>query len=133
MARPDIHLYTASTMNGWKPTIFLEEARVDYELTFIDFAKKEQKSDWYVALNPNGRIPTIVDRGNDDFGVWRTCLESREIDTVVLFATIPVERPRHWSLSGDFPIERDWMRERPDVFEPVLLSAKAEIYRVERE
>lgn len=72
MARPDIHLYTASTMNGWKPTIFLEEAGVDYELTFIDFAKKEQKADWYVALNPNGRIPTIVDRGNDDFTVFES-------------------------------------------------------------
>ena len=72
MARPDIHLYTASTMNGWKPTIFLEEAGVDYELTFIDFAKKEQKSDWYVALNPNGRIPTIVDRGNNDFTVFES-------------------------------------------------------------
>lgn len=72
MARPDIHLYTASTMNGWKPTIFLEEAGVDYELTFIDFAKKEQKSDWYVALNPNGRIPTIVDRGNEDFTVFES-------------------------------------------------------------
>lgn len=72
MARPDIHLYTASTMNGWKPTIFLEEAGVDYELTFIDFAKKEQKADWYVALNPNGRIPTIVDRSNDDFTVFES-------------------------------------------------------------
>lgn len=72
MSQPDIHLYTASTMNGWKPTIFLEEAGVDYELTFIDFAKKEQKSDWYVALNPNGRIPTIVDRGNDDFTVFES-------------------------------------------------------------
>ncbi len=72
MSRPDIHLYTASTMNGWKPTIFLEEAGVDYELTFIDFAKKEQKSDWYLKLNPNGRIPTIVDRGNDDFVVFES-------------------------------------------------------------
>ncbi|MDJ0788652.1 MAG: glutathione binding-like protein [Myxococcota bacterium] len=69
---PDIHLYTASTMNGWKPTIFLEEAEIDYELTFIDFAKQEQKSDWYVKLNPNGRIPTIVDRGNDDFVVFES-------------------------------------------------------------
>ena len=39
----DIHLYTASTMNGWKPIIFLEEAEVEYELTYIDFGKKEQK------------------------------------------------------------------------------------------
>lgn len=69
MSQPDIHLYTASTMNGWKPVIFLEEAGVEYDLTPIDFSKNEQKSDWYLALNPNGRIPTIVDRGNDDFVV----------------------------------------------------------------
>ena len=30
--KPDLHLYTASTMNGWKPLIFLEEAGLDYEL-----------------------------------------------------------------------------------------------------
>ncbi len=72
MLQPDIHLFTASTMNGWKPTIFLEEAGIDYELTVIDFAKTEQKSDWYVKLNPNGRIPTIIDRGNDDFVVFES-------------------------------------------------------------
>lgn len=71
-SRPDIHLYTASTMNGWKPLMFLEEAGVPFELTAIDFAQKEQKSDWYLALNPNGRIPTIVDRGNDDFVVFES-------------------------------------------------------------
>ena len=70
--QPDIHLYTASTMNGWKPVIFLEEAEVEYEMTHIDFSKKEQKSDWYMKLNPNGRIPTIVDRGNDDFVVFES-------------------------------------------------------------
>ncbi|NEO39264.1 MAG: glutathione S-transferase family protein [Moorea sp. SIOASIH] len=68
----EIHLYTASTMNGWKPLIFLHEAEVDYEMTYIDFSKKEQKSDWYRSLNPNGRIPTIVDRGNDDFVVFES-------------------------------------------------------------
>ncbi|NET39201.1 MAG: glutathione S-transferase [Cyanothece sp. SIO1E1] len=72
MAPPDIHLYTASTMNGWKPLIFLEEAEIEYKLTYIDFGKKEQKSEWYVKLNPNGRIPTIVDRGNDDFVVFES-------------------------------------------------------------
>jgi len=69
---PEIHLYTASTMNGWKPVIFLEEAGVDYELTAIDFGKAEQKADWYLELNPNGRIPTLVDRGNGDFVVFES-------------------------------------------------------------
>ena len=72
MSRPDIHLYTAATMNGYKPVIFLEEAGVPYELTPIDFGKQEQKVPSYVKLNPNGRIPTIVDRSNGDFAVFES-------------------------------------------------------------
>ena len=68
----DILLYTASTMNGWKPVIFLEEAGVGYDLVPIDFAKKEQKAPDYLKLNLNGRIPTIVDRSNDDFVVFES-------------------------------------------------------------
>ncbi len=72
MNQPDIVLYTASTMNGWKPVIFLEEAGIDYELVPIDFSKKEQKAPDYMQLNPNGRIPTIVDRSNADFAVFES-------------------------------------------------------------
>ncbi len=43
-----------------------------YDLRPIDFSTREQKAEWYVALNPNGRIPTIVDRGNDDFVVFES-------------------------------------------------------------
>lgn len=72
MTKPDLHLYTAATMNGWKPLIFLEEAQLPYDLTPIDFSKKEQKAPWYTKLNPNGRIPTLVDRGNDDFVIFES-------------------------------------------------------------
>ncbi|SHH41805.1 GST-like protein [Cognatiyoonia sediminum] len=72
MTTPDILLYTANTMNGWKPLIFLHEAEIDYELVPISFSKKEQKAPDYMKLNPNGRIPTIVDRGNDDFAVFES-------------------------------------------------------------
>lgn len=65
MSLHDIHLYTAATMNGYKPVIFLEEAGIPYDLTFIDFSKQEQKSPDYLLLNPNGKIPTIVDRNED--------------------------------------------------------------------
>lgn len=63
MSQPDIHLYTAATMNGYKPVMFLEEAGAPYDLTFIDFAKNEQKAPDYVKdINPNGKIPAIWDR-----------------------------------------------------------------------
>ena len=70
--KSEIVLYTASTMNGWKPVIFLEEAQISYELIHVDFSKNEQKSPQYVQLNPNGRIPTIIDRSNDDFVVFES-------------------------------------------------------------
>ncbi|WP_170582729.1 glutathione S-transferase family protein [Ruegeria arenilitoris] len=62
MSQPDIHLYTAATMNGYKPVIFLEEAGVPYDLTPIDFSKQEQKTPAFLSLNPNGKIPVIEDR-----------------------------------------------------------------------
>ena len=58
-----ITLYTAATPNGWKVSIALEEMRLPYEVRVIDFAANEQKADWYVKLNPNGRIPTLTDDG----------------------------------------------------------------------
>jgi GST-like protein len=58
-----IKLYTAATPNGWKISIALEEMGLPYEVRVIDFATQEQKADWYVRLNPNGRIPTLDDEG----------------------------------------------------------------------
>ena len=58
-----IKLYTAATPNGWKISIALEEMGLPYEVRVIDFATQEQKADWYVRLNPNGRIPTLDDDG----------------------------------------------------------------------
>ena len=58
-----IKLYTAATPNGWKISIALEEMGLPYEVRVIDFAAQEQKADWYVRLNPNGRIPTLDDGG----------------------------------------------------------------------
>jgi GST-like protein len=64
-----ITLYTAPTPNGWKISIALEEMGLPYEVKVIDFATNEQKSDWYVKLNPNGRIPTLLD---DDFALFES-------------------------------------------------------------
>lgn len=67
-----IRLYTASTPNGWKASIALEELDVDYTVRPIDLGKLEQKEDWFLKLNPNGRIPVIVDNADKDFVVFES-------------------------------------------------------------
>ena len=67
-----IDLYTAPTPNGWKVSVTLEELGMPYTVHAVDLSRKEQHQDWYLKLNPNGRIPTIVDRGNDHFAVFES-------------------------------------------------------------
>jgi glutathione S-transferase len=67
-----IDLYTSPTPNGWKISIALEEMQLPYRVRPIALNALEQKEDWYVELNPNGRIPTIVDRDNGDFAVFES-------------------------------------------------------------
>jgi GST-like protein len=67
-----IDLYTAATPNGWKASICLEELGLEYSVRPIALQKGEQKEDWYVKLNPNARIPTVVDRDNGDFAVFES-------------------------------------------------------------
>ena len=67
-----IDLYTAPTPNGHKISIALEELALPYELHVLDLGKNEQKEPWFTALNPNGRIPAIVDRANDNFPVFES-------------------------------------------------------------
>lgn len=67
-----ITLYTAATPNGHKVSIALEELGLPYELRAIDLPAGEQKQPWFLALNPNGRIPVIVDHDNDDFVVFES-------------------------------------------------------------
>ncbi len=58
-----IDLYTASTPNGWKASITLEEMGVPYKLHAISLSKQDQKTPDFLKINPNGRIPAIVDEG----------------------------------------------------------------------
>jgi len=67
-----IDLYTSSTPNGWKASIALEELEVPYTVHPISLGKKEQKQDWFLKICPNGRIPAIVDRANDNFAVFES-------------------------------------------------------------
>ena len=67
-----LELLTSETPNGWKAAIMLEELGVPYKVTPISLSDRVQKEDWYVALNPNGRIPTLVDHDEDNFAVFES-------------------------------------------------------------
>ncbi len=67
-----IDLYTAATPNGHKVSIALEEMQLPYELHVLSFDKQEQKAPEFLAINPNGRIPAIIDRDNDNFAVFES-------------------------------------------------------------
>lgn len=67
-----ITLYSAATPNGYKASITLEELGLDYRLKPLDLGANEQKQDWFLAINPNGRIPAIIDHDADDFAVFES-------------------------------------------------------------
>ncbi|KAF4554205.1 Glutathione S-transferase-like protein 19 [Elsinoe fawcettii] len=57
----NIKVYTAGTPNGHKIHFALEELGLNYEVHKIDISKNTQKEPWFLEINPNGRIPAIVD------------------------------------------------------------------------
>ncbi|KAH9949877.1 putative theta class glutathione s-transferase [Amylocystis lapponica] len=103
-ANKPIMLYTAPTPNGRKVSIFLEELRaaygLDYDVTRIDISKNTQKEPWFIALNPNGRIPALLDNGFSIFESAAILLHlAKEYDTRHTFAFDPVDpaQSRDWS------------------------------------
>ena len=67
-----IELFTSETPNGWKISVALEELELPYTVRHIKLSEGQQKEDWYMKLNPNGRIPTIIDHDFDDFVVFES-------------------------------------------------------------
>ncbi|KAL2144812.1 hypothetical protein VTI28DRAFT_8474 [Corynascus sepedonium] len=109
IAKSGIELLTFGTPNGFKASILLEELKEAYgkEYTYqsIDIGKNIQKEPWYTALNPNGRIPTIVDHDRNGFAVFEglailTYL-TRHYDPEYKFS-FPVD-------SDDYSIAEQWM------------------------
>lgn len=72
MSKADIELLTAATPNGQKISIFLEELGIRYTTTSIDLSKDEQKASSFLNINPNGRIPAIVDHSRNSFPVFES-------------------------------------------------------------
>jgi GST-like protein len=59
---PDrLQLYSLPTPNGVKVSIMLEEIGLPYEAHLVDFGKNDQRTPEFLSLNPNGKIPAIVD------------------------------------------------------------------------
>jgi GSH-dependent disulfide-bond oxidoreductase len=67
-----IDVYSSPTPNGYKVTVALDEMGVDYNLIPIVLSEGQQKTPEFLKMNPNGRIPVIVDRDNDDFVVFES-------------------------------------------------------------
>ena len=67
-----IELYTAATPNGWKASVALEEMGLEYTVKPVNLLKGEQKTSEFLAMNPNGRIPVIVDKSEGDHVVFES-------------------------------------------------------------
>ncbi len=59
---PPIDLHFWPTPNGWKITIMLEECGLPYDIKPVNLGERQQFTDEFLALSPNGRMPAIVDR-----------------------------------------------------------------------
>jgi GST-like protein len=96
-----IELFTAATPNGWKISIALEEIGLPYTVRLVSLSKLEQKEEWFLKINPNGRIPAIIDHANGDFPVFESgailiylCERYGAEKTVKLLPTEPNARSR---------------------------------------
>lgn len=67
-----IDLYTAKTPNGYKVSVTLEELELPYTYHELDLSALEPKEDWFLKINPNGRIPAIIDRDAGDFAIFES-------------------------------------------------------------
>ena len=67
-----IDLYTSATPNGWKASVALEEMEIPYEVHGLSLSAGDQKKPEFLKINPNGRIPAIVDRDEDNFAVFES-------------------------------------------------------------
>lgn len=72
MSAAGLELFTAPTPNGRKVSIALEELGLAYEVRLVRLRKLEQKDPAFLAINPNGRIPALVDHDEGGFAVFES-------------------------------------------------------------
>jgi glutathione S-transferase len=61
-----IDFHTSPTSNGWKVVIALEEMGLAHKSHIFNLSKRTQHDEWFLQMNPDGRIPVIVDHDNKD-------------------------------------------------------------------
>ncbi|EPQ51010.1 glutathione S-transferase [Gloeophyllum trabeum ATCC 11539] len=106
MSNKPILLYTGRTPNGFPITILLEELKAKYgkdlyDYQAIDISTNTQKEDWFIKINPNGRIPAIIDRARGNFNVFETSAILlylvQHYDKDLEFGFDPVKEPDDYS------------------------------------
>jgi len=135
-----IELYTAATPNGHKISIALEELGLAYNVHHLSLSKNEQKEPEYLKLNPNGRIPTIIDRENDDFVVFESgaILMYLAEKTGKLLSSDPKERSREiqwlmFQMGGVGPMMGQanvWFRYWDEIYQPAIDRYQNEVKRL---
>lgn len=104
---PVVTLYSGTgSPNGLKTAVLLEEIKAaypdfEYDVRAIDMTKDEQKSDWFLKINPNGRVPAIVHhRAMSDFTVFESA-------AILLYLTQRFDAEKKFSFEPKSEFESD--------------------------
>jgi GST-like protein len=99
-----------ATQNGWKLPILFEEMGVPYNWALVDFSKSEQKSESFLKINPNGRIPALIDRKHGvtvaesgailEYAATRFASDLLPSPTENLALHLQVKQWLYWQVSG---------------------------------
>lgn len=132
-----IDFYTAATPNGYKVSMLLEETGLDYTPHFLSLSKQEQKTPEFLAINPNGRVPAIVDDGFAVFESGAILIYLAE-KTGQFLPTEPQARSRvvqwvMWQMAGLGPMMGQlnvFSRYFPEHLPSVIARYERETYRL---
>ena len=67
-----IDLYTAPTPNGHKVSCTLEALEIEYNAILVNLRDGDQHKPNFLKISPNGRIPAIVDKSNDNLSIFES-------------------------------------------------------------
>ncbi|CZT00353.1 related to glutathione S-transferase GstA [Rhynchosporium graminicola] len=105
LPKTDIVLYTSGTPNGQKISMTLEELGLKYETKNIEISKNQQKEEWYLKINPNGRIPAILDRTESAEGRSH---KKRVFEGMAIMLYLCQKYDREYVISYPFDTDKYW-------------------------